>query len=297
MSAIQKVTGPSAMAVWTNEQRDLIKRTVAKDATDDELALFLHVAKVSELDPLRRQIHFIKQAGRVYFVADVNGLQARAAREDDYEGLLHAVVYEGDDFAVDNVTGMVVKHTSNPLASTKTPVGAWATVYRRGMKPFTSVVRFVEYLNPNNALWRSKPAVMIDKCAKSTALRLAYPEQLGSIYEEAELGKDEKDVTPQDAAPSTPPKTAKEAQAQLAALRASKVEDAQVVVPTPWQRVLDAGHAAGMQARHIGKAIRERTGKEKTSDLTQEDADAFIAWLEDMPPEEPAETAGAEVAT
>lgn len=185
--------------MWTREQRELIKNTVAPGATDDELSMFLHVAAKSGLDPLRKQIHFTKMGGRIAFIADINGLQARAAKEPDYEGILHAVVYEKDDFQVDATTGEVTKHLSNPFGANGRLVGAWATVRRKGMLPFTSVVRFNEYDNPNNPLWKTKPAVMIDKCAKSTALRLAYPEQLGGIYEQAELDKeqhDEKDITP-----------------------------------------------------------------------------------------------------
>lgn len=176
--------------VWTPEQRDLVKRTVAKDATDDELAMFLHVAATTGLDPLQKQIHFTKMGGRIAFIADVNGLQARAAREADYEGIDHAVVYEKDDFLFDQKAGEVLKHVNNPFLKGD-PVGAWAIVHRKGMRPFVSCVRFAEYNNPSNALWKSKPAVMVAKCAKSTALRLAYPEQLGRTYDEAELWKEE----------------------------------------------------------------------------------------------------------
>ncbi len=191
----REVGAVATVETWNQEQRDLIKRTVAPNATDDELAMFLHVAARSGLDPLRRQLHFLKVGGRLTFIADVNGLMARAAKEQDFEGLLHAVVYEKDTFAVDNTTGTVVAHTSNPLGANGKIIGAWATCFRRGMKPFTSVVRFAEYENSNNPLWKSKPGVMIDKTAKSTALRLAYPEQLGGIYDRAELDKlEEKEV-------------------------------------------------------------------------------------------------------
>lgn len=201
-SAIVK-TQESGLATWTPEQKELIKRTVAPNASDDELAMFLHVAAVSGLDPLRKQIHFTKMGGRIAFIADINGLQARAAREADFEGILHAVVYEKDDFVVDGTTGQIIKHMSNPLGANGRIVGAWATVRRKGMLPFTSIVRFNEYDNPNNPMWKTKPGVMIDKCAKSTALRLAYPEQLGGIYERAEIDKEEreeKDITPVPAA-------------------------------------------------------------------------------------------------
>lgn len=194
---LARVAATAAIATWSPEQRALIKATVTPaDVSDDELSLFLHVAATMGLDPLRKQIHCMKVKGRLVFVADVNGLQARAAKAPDYRGLLHAVVYEKDDFLVDNTTGQVLKHATNPFGLNGKIVGAWATVSRKGKLPFTAIVRFVEYDSPYNDLWKTKPSVMIDKVAKSTALRLAYPEQFGGVYDPAEMDKEEKELNP-----------------------------------------------------------------------------------------------------
>lgn len=211
-TALAKQDNVVALASYTAEQRDLIRKTAFPDSSDDELSLFLHVANTSGLDPLRRQLHPLRLQGRLVFVADINGLQARAAKEPDFEGLLHAVVYEKDKFIFDHKTGEVVEHMSNPFGQNGKPLGAWAICFRKGKKPFVSLVRFEEYNNTKNPLWIGKPGVMIDKCAKSSALRIAYPEQLGGIYERAELDAPEaKDITPIEAPKVEPPMSSVEA--------------------------------------------------------------------------------------
>lgn len=283
---------------WSPEQRELIKRTVAPGASDDELAMFLHIASVSGLDPLRKQIHFTKMGGRVAFIADINGLQARAAKESDFEGILHAVVFEKDDFQVNNATGEIARHLSNPLGTAGKCIGAWAVVKRKGKLPFVSVVRFEEYFNSNNPLWKTKPAVMIDKVAKSTALRLAYPEQLGGIYEAAELDKaPEIDVTP----PSQPVASRTQdvkgqvratLDKQLAA-RAGKMppivevadgqteEDAlKQAKRSPWERIVALGRRHGVEGADLNAIIKEVTSKKSSGALTDADVGLVQGVLE-----------------
>lgn len=187
------------LATFTPDQRDLIKRTVAPDATNDELAMFLHVAAKSGLDPLQKQIWFVKRKAnvgtrenpkwedRVTIQAGIDGLQARAARESDYEGMLYGVVCQKDAFAFDATAGLVKEHTYNPFADRGQILGAWCVVRRQGLLPFTAMVRYSEYYDERSFLWKNKPAVMIEKVARSTALRRAFPEQFSAIYEDAEM--------------------------------------------------------------------------------------------------------------
>lgn len=92
-------------------------------------------------------------------------------------------------------------------------LGAWAIVYRKDRThPTKAEVTFSEYDNskirkigttdqygkpvkPNT--WDEKPAVMIHKVALVTALRNAFPNELGGLYEADEM-KEPKDITPQE---------------------------------------------------------------------------------------------------
>jgi phage recombination protein Bet len=198
VTAITRAAAPE----WSDEQKNLIKRTVAEGATDAELAMFLHVAKKAGLDPLQKQIWFVKRKQnvgtrenpkweeRVTIQAGVDGLQARALRQPDCEGIQAAAVYDKDDFVFDMKTGEVVRHVGNPFAARGAIVGAWSIVKRAGKMPFVALVRYAEYVDERSFLWKNKPAVMIEKVARSTALRRAYPEDFGGIYDPAEMGKD-----------------------------------------------------------------------------------------------------------
>lgn len=195
-----------AIVTWTQEQKELIKKTVAQDATDAELAMFLHIAAKAGLDPLQRQVHFTKRNGRVTVIAGIDGLQARAAREQDFEGILSGVVHAKDDFEFDATAGKVTKHTYNAFGDRGPIKGAWSTVQRRGKLPFTAIVRFEEFNQGSSPTWKQMPSVMIQKVAKSSALRMAYPEQFSSIYEGAEMEQAGVSVGEKDVTPTTAPR-------------------------------------------------------------------------------------------
>jgi phage recombination protein Bet len=184
----QKVSPQLAELGWTYDQLLLVKNTVCPPGiTNDEFRLFAYVAKKAGLDPLQKQIHCAKRSGKLVIMAGIDGLQARAAREADYEGIIHGVVCEKDEFVYDAAAGKVTTHQYNAFADRGQCLGAWATVQRAGKLPFTALVKFAEFNQPATPTWKQMPTVMIDKVARSTALRMAFPEQFSSIYEHAEM--------------------------------------------------------------------------------------------------------------
>lgn len=159
----------SVMQAWTPEQLGLIKSTIAKGATNDELALFLHRCRVYGLDPLKpSQIHFIKYGNNPgSVVVGIDGLRAKANRTGKLRGIKRGVT----------------KDEKGKL------IGGWAEVTREGWAHATrEEVLFEEYTTGRNN-WLEMPETMIKKVAEAAALRMTFPDELGGLYTDDELEK------------------------------------------------------------------------------------------------------------
>jgi len=157
---------------WSREQVELIKSTVALGATDNELKLFLYTAKRTGLDPLTKQIHFVKRQGRVAIQTGIDGYRAIAERSKTLAGIDDAV------YEVESETGK--------------PKKASVTVYRLvdGQRVgFTASARWSEYAPQGNQafMWNKMPFLMLGKCAEALALRKAFPNDLTGIYTDEEM--------------------------------------------------------------------------------------------------------------
>ena len=176
---IQETTGVPVVS-WTHDQVDLIKRTIAVGATNDELQLFLYQAKRTGLDPLSRQIHFVKRKDKGTIQTAIDGYRLIADRTGKYAGSDDYLFDEG----ISQYLHMVAKR-GNPLTAT-------VTVYKMvdGNKmAFTATAAWGEYF-PGEAqgfMWKKMPYLMIGKCAEALALRKAFPAELSGIYTNEEM--------------------------------------------------------------------------------------------------------------
>lgn len=172
--------------LYTQEQIELIKNTVAKGATVDEFKLFMVIAARSGLDPFTRQIHFVKRGNQGTIQTGIDGYRAIAERTKTLAGI-DDVEYDVED----------IDH----------PNRASVTVYRLidGQKvSFSATARWKEYVpqSGQDFMWKKMPYLMLGKVAEALALRKAFPNDLSGLYTHEEMAQASSTGIPQNAIPA-----------------------------------------------------------------------------------------------
>ena len=175
---------------FTREQIELIKSQIAKDATDDELKLFLYACERTGLDPFSRQIYLIGRwnskanggrGGEVKMVqVSIDGFRSIAER---------TLNYAGND---DPVFGEIEDVKSEKEGTIKVPSIETLPVHKivKGQRyPFTASARWKQYYpgDKQGFMWRKMPHVMLGKCAEALALRKAFPSVMAGLYVPEEM--------------------------------------------------------------------------------------------------------------
>jgi phage recombination protein Bet len=178
-------------AAFSDEQVSLIKRTIAKGATDDELKLFMGQCQRTGLDPFSRQIYCIqreswdkKSGGMVATMAtqtSIDGFRVIAERSGKYAGQVGPYWCGEDGIWVD------------AWLQQSFPVAAKVGILRHDFKePLWGIATFLSYAAKKKdgeimGLWAKMPDVMIAKCAEANALRKAFPNDLSGLYTAEEM--------------------------------------------------------------------------------------------------------------
>jgi len=169
---------------------DLIKTQImgvdakGQPRPDDDMLLFLYVAKRTGLDPLTKQIFAIyrwnTRMGREVMTiqSSIDGMRLVAQRTKQYAGQ-------------DDVNYLPIDE------STKYPVKGSVTVYKilEGQRvAFTASARWAEYVQVDKngmptQMWAHMPYLMLGKCAEALALRKAFPNELSGIYTDEEMAQ------------------------------------------------------------------------------------------------------------
>ena len=149
----------------SSEARKLLINTVAKNASNEEFAMFREMCRATGLNPFQRQIWFIKTNSGVQMMTGINGYYHVANSYPEYDGIEVETVED---------------KAGGPLKSV-------AKVWRKDRKhPSIGIARWEEF-SKSYGNWKSMPFYMLEKCAEAIALRKAFPQKLSGIYTEEEM--------------------------------------------------------------------------------------------------------------
>lgn len=170
---------------FDEKTKAFIKKTYAKNATNDEFEEFIHIAQLLGLDPALKEIYFIKYNNSnksKMIVTARDGYLKIAHRSGEWDGMMSATVRENDVFEINTVDNSVIHKFRGSKAKRGEIIGAWAKVNRKNCQPLIQFVDFDEY-NKKKNMWLQFPSSMIEKVAQSRALRFQFSINILSIEE------------------------------------------------------------------------------------------------------------------
>lgn len=200
--AIEQHTTGSSLALaadqdfWTEKQVAALRHMGVEQASSADLAVFMHVCQRTGLDPFAKQIYMIERMESVRVDGEwvkrpkctiqtgIDGFRLIGRRAADRAGESISVL--APEWAHEDGTWRPVWSRGWGL-----PVAARVTIDRGG-QPFTGVAMFDEYMQTKRdgnltQMWAQRPAGQIAKCAEALAWRMAFPQDLSSIYSDDEM--------------------------------------------------------------------------------------------------------------
>lgn len=186
---------------WNKEQERIIREQFADGCDDDELAVLLYNAQRRKLDPFLGHLRGIKRwnssKGREVMAiqTSIDAFRLIADRTGKYGGG-PAPTFEVIEKNFKGNRDLACTLTVRKLCGNDKAGYIWHEV--------TEVAYYREYMVTKQngkpvRMWAEKPHIMLAKCTEARALRRAFPEELGGLYTDDEMGQADNPVAVESA--------------------------------------------------------------------------------------------------
>ena len=199
----QAMTIGNAMAVSYSDglgnEITLDRNTVTKyitggaQVTDSELMFFMQLCKARHLNPFIKEAYLVKYKSKdgadkpASVVVSKDVFTKRADLNPEYDGMEDGII-------IQDARGSIVERAGTFYLTSEKLVGGWAKVYRKGRRVPTYKAVTLTEASSGYGLWKSQPAVMVNKVAIVRALRDAFPNDYAQMYSPEELPVDDNTV-------------------------------------------------------------------------------------------------------
>lgn len=160
---------------FSEEQINLIKNSICKGASNEELQFFIYACQRTGLDPFAKQIYSVPRGGQRTIQTSVDGFRLIADRSGKYAPGKEPTFEYDKNGSLLSATSYVKKQTRD---------GTWHEI--------SANAHFDEY-NANTPLWKKMPRAMLAKCAECLSLRKAFPAEMSGIYGQEEMDQADKE--------------------------------------------------------------------------------------------------------
>ncbi|MCS7230791.1 MAG: phage recombination protein Bet [Elusimicrobiota bacterium] len=164
--------------------KEIVKKYIMPDATDEELFLFLQKCRLYNLNPFKGEIYAVpyrtENGVKYNIVISYQVFLKRAFSNPNFAGFQSGII-------VLNQKGEIETREGTFMLSEEKLLGGWCKVYRRDWtQPYYVAVNIEDY-QKDTKIWKSLRAFMIMKVAIATAFRMTFPEELQGLYIEEEI--------------------------------------------------------------------------------------------------------------